>query len=135
MENVNITEMTKPSLKKFLNQNLDLDGLEKFVSKVNAIFDEIKESKEQEKAEELKKQELLQATLKQLEEQGISVDEIMSASTKPSGKKAVRKPVANKYKITVDGVEHGWSGRGITPKVFSEYMEKNGIGKDQLPSA
>jgi DNA-binding protein H-NS len=51
---------------------------------------------------------------------------------KPAAKKKPKGKVAPKYKITVDGKTHQWTGRGRTPVVFREHVENGGSLEDCL---
>jgi DNA-binding protein H-NS len=78
-----------------------------------------------------------QAVKKDIEKQVI-LDAIAKAGLNPSDffsadvvlPKKPRQPIAAKYRISdAQGVNHEWSGRGRTPKVFEHYFN-NGGSKD-----
>jgi DNA-binding protein H-NS len=75
-----------------------------------------------------------QAAKKEVEKKAI-LDAIAKAGLNPEDffgndivlPKKSRKPVSPKYRINDDqGVNHEWSGRGRTPKVFAEYFNSGG---------
>ena len=80
-----------------------------------------------------KKQAANISKLKQLiDEMGLPPKELKNlvigksaAEVTKKAKKRTRK-VAPKYRITVGGKAHLWSGRGRMPLVFKEYLEKGG---------
>lgn len=91
-----------------------------FIKEAFEIYDaEQKEIKEQEEKRQLLKEEFE----KMAKENGLSLEEIYSPPVSEEPKKRQIKP---KYAITVDGVEHKWSGRGRKPTVFE------GIDKEEL---
>lgn len=62
-----------------------------------------------------------------LEETGLSPEDLKKTGAKnkrgPARKGRKLGKVAPKYRLTVDGTEYLWSGRGRPPKVFQEYFE------------
>jgi len=69
-----------------------------------------------------------------MQEAGIALDDLKDSETEINKPKQKSK-AAPKYAITIDGTRHEWTGRGRTPRVFSEYMLENAIDKNDLPAA
>ncbi|MBP0048477.1 H-NS histone family protein [Marinobacterium sp. AK62] len=120
----------KNSLRKHC-QEMTLAEIDKVIADLSDIRAEVEEAKRREEEIERAKQEKVEQIQRLMKEAGVDLDELKKG-IEPS---ASRKTVKVKYAITDDeGNEHTWSGRGRTPVVFREYMDKHGITKDQLPT-
>ena len=108
-------------------KKLELSALKKLIQSLTiALESEEKRIKEKEEKDRINK---IQKINQLLAENGLKVSDLKSVgystrkkSTKRRGGK--RGPVAAKYKLVVDGVEHLWSGRGRTPLVFASHFDK-----------
>lgn len=113
---------SKTRLKKIL-RSLSLDEIEKAQEKFLEVSEKVIEEKkaEYEKVEAHKKE--IEKFLGELNNMGISDQEIMDAmKDKTTVKKAVS-VVPPKYRIVLDsGKTVEWTGRGRTPKVFVEAL-------------
>lgn len=119
----------KNSLRKQCH-DMGIPELEKVVSDLNDIIEE-KRAEEAERARILEaKAEAIKAIREQMREAGINLDELVEQVDT-----GARKGVKAKYQIEDEnGEKHYWSGRGRTPVLFAQYMEKHNITKDQLPT-
>nr|WP_319554459.1 H-NS family nucleoid-associated regulatory protein [uncultured Vibrio sp.] len=112
------------SLRVF-SRDLTLDQLEEAYSKLTTVVEERREEEEVLRAEQAEKEAKLAAIAKQIKEQGIDVNELVSAlsskKVKSKGKRQVR---AAKYKYVDDnGVEKTWTGQGRTPSVIQKALD------------
>ena len=118
----------KNSLRSILRE-LSLEQIEKLMSDVKEIYDDIYSEKQAEQAaEEARQQKIIQ--LKALmAEAGIDLNEIVQNGV-PSTKRAV-KP---KYRLidSQTGKTLEWTGRGRTPVWVSEYEAKGGNREELL---
>lgn len=109
-------------------KNLSVEQLESMANHLSEFIEKRAQEEEIIAAQSAKKDAEKQAILAAIAEAGLTPDDFFSAGT-PKTKK-IRKPVEPKYRITdAQGVQHEWSGRGRTPKVF-EYHFNNGGSKD-----
>lgn len=110
-------------------KGLEIEALEKLISNLTSILESERE-KQKNKEAAAKKAKI--AKIKALmAESGLSPDDLKvggkrgrpaKKATKQSARKVKRK-VAPKYRLVVDGNEHLWTGRGRPPKAFKEYMD------------
>ncbi|EGQ8174166.1 TPA: H-NS histone family protein [Vibrio parahaemolyticus] len=112
------------SLRVF-SRDLTLDQLEEAHSKLTTIVEERREEEEALRAEQAEKEAKLATIAKQIKEQGIDVNELVSAlsskKVKSNGKRQVR---SAKYKYVDDnGVEKTWTGQGRTPSVIQKALD------------
>ncbi|EGQ7878100.1 H-NS histone family protein [Vibrio parahaemolyticus] len=112
------------SLRVF-SRDLTLDQLEEARSKLTTIVEERREEEEALRAEQAEKEAKLATIAKQIKEQGIDVNELVSAlsskKVKSNGKRQVR---SAKYKYVDDnGVEKTWTGQGRTPSVIQKALD------------
>ncbi len=120
----------KTSLRKACRE-LDLDELQKLYDNLSEILQERQEETAQLKAEEEEKQAKIDSIKKQLEESGIDVSELV-ANLETAPKAKSKTVVKAKYEIKdASGKVHRWTGRGRTPKVFQEQLDK-GRSKDDF---
>lgn len=112
------------SLRGF-SRDLTLDQLEEAHSKLTTIVEERREEEEVLRAEQAEREAKLAAIAKQIKEQGIDVNELVSAlSSKKVKSKGKRQARAAKYKYVDDnGVEKTWTGQGRTPSVIQKALD------------
>lgn len=109
---------------------------------LNAMRDRLDElilEREVEEEEERKAQEEKQRNIEEVKEmmkaRGLSEADLAGGSTQEAAvKKDIKKPRKPKYLyIDEDGVKHRWNGKGRTPKLFAQLIEKGvNIDKDCL---
>ncbi|GGO65328.1 H-NS histone family protein [Bowmanella pacifica] len=97
-------------------KELSTEELVSVSDKLQSII-ETRKALEAEEAKELEKKAALRAALlKQMQDAGISLDELSGEA--PSAKAKVKRPV--KYKLVdSEGTEHTWTGIGRMPKAFA----------------
>lgn len=103
-------------------KELSVEELETVADKLATIIERRKEQilLDQKQAEEKKLK--LEAIKKQMEEAGLDISDLQEVSAeKPKRKTGQKRPV--KYKITVDGEEHAWTGIGRMPRVFKDVVD------------
>ncbi|EGQ9815634.1 H-NS histone family protein [Vibrio parahaemolyticus] len=112
------------SLRVF-SRDLTLDQLEEAHSKLTTIVEERREEEEALRAEQAEKEAKLATIAKQIKEQGIDVNELVSAlSSKKVKSKGKRQARSAKYKYVDDnGVEKTWTGQGRTPSVIQKALD------------
>ena len=117
-----------------LAKALSADDLKKLIENLSAAYES------EQKREAAKQAKKKAAALKKLQtmmvESGLSpadVAKLSGAAPKKRGRKAKAKAKAKsgvkvppKYKITVNGESHLWTGRGRMPVVFREFVESGG---------
>jgi DNA-binding protein H-NS len=122
-----LEELAKSKVKaKAAAKKLEIATLKKLIASLTAALEaEEKRIKEKEgKNRQIKIEKINQL----LAENGLKVSDLKQ-SAGAGGKKAPKKrggkrgPVAPKYRLLVDGVEHLWSGRGRTPLVFAKHFD------------
>lgn len=124
------TLLRKNSLRKQC-QDLSVIDIEKVLMDLNDILEERKEEEARFIAEESKRIEKIEQIRQAMKEAGLDISDLTELS-----EVVPKKTVKAKYFIVDDqGDRHEWSGRGRTPVAFAEYMQAQGISKDQLPSA
>lgn len=124
-----LEELSKSRVKaKAAAKKLEISALKKLIQSLTiALESEEKRIKEKEDKDRRNK---IQKINQLLEDNGLKVSDLKSAAAnstrKNSSKKKASKrgPVAAKYKLVVDGVEHLWSGRGRTPLIFAAHFNK-----------
>ncbi|HCH4058375.1 TPA: H-NS family nucleoid-associated regulatory protein [Vibrio parahaemolyticus] len=121
--------MTKEFEKTLLNirslrvfsRDLSLIQLEEALSKFSKVVEERRTEEDKIKIELEKKQEKLEEIAKQIREQGLDANAVISAlSSQQQAKiKNKRQPLPAKYKyVNENGFEKTWTGQGRTPKVI-----------------
>ncbi|MBR9827587.1 MAG: H-NS histone family protein [Oceanospirillales bacterium] len=119
----------KNSLRKHC-QEMQLADIDKVIADLNDIRAEVAEAAERNAENERAKLQQVEEIQRLMKEAGIGLDEL-----KQGVEPVARKSVKAKYVITdSEGNEHSWSGRGRTPIAFREYMDKNNLTKEQLPT-
>ena len=126
--------MTEDITKTLLNlrsfraysKELTLSELEKVLNNLMAIVENRQEQEELEKAKLAERDEKLEAIKKQMENDGINLEDLLSTlsnktTNKPKTKRAPR-PAKYKY-IDSTGEEKTWTGQGRTPKFLQEKID------------
>ncbi|WP_372379316.1 H-NS family nucleoid-associated regulatory protein [Vibrio natriegens] len=110
---------------RVFSRDLTLDQLEEAHNKLTTIVEERREEEEVLRAEQAEKEAKFAAIAKQIKEQGIDVNELVSAlSSKKVKSKGKRQGRAAKYKYVDDnGVEKTWTGQGRTPSVIQKALD------------
>lgn len=127
-------EFTATLLRKNSLRKACLDASIAELEKAIADLNEIKEEKvAEEKAKAAAEADRLAAIKKiqdQMDKLGLAPEDIADVVGSRGGKKA---KVPAKYRlIDADGTPHEWSGRGRTPKIFQERIEKGAHKEDFL---
>ena len=125
------TLLRKNSLRKQC-QSLEISEVEKVISDLTDIVDELKADAAARAEEEQAKLAAIEEIKSKMKAAGVDVNDLVSLVDNSAPKQAVKA----KYKLVDEaGNVHTWSGRGRTPVVFKNYMETYGVSKEQLPSA
>ncbi|EQA15461.1 H-NS family nucleoid-associated regulatory protein [Glaesserella parasuis] len=106
---------------RYFARNVELNVLEKAENNLKVVYQEQKDAYELENMEIAEQEAKRQALLKQLEEQGWSVDALLTPVTAESLKKS---KVADKYVYTDNGKTRTWSGRGKMPVALRMQIEQ-----------
>jgi len=122
-----LEELAKSRVKaKAAAKRLEVAALKKLILSLTAAL-EAEEKRIKEK-EEKDRQNKIEKINQLLADNGLKLSDLKQSSG-PTRKKVSKKrggkrgPVAPKYRLLVDGVEHIWSGRGRTPLVFAKYFD------------
>ena len=114
---------------------MDIQQIEQAIANLSSAAEKIKE---RESLRAQRKKEVAVKKLKSMmDELGLSAADITESSKSKTNRKRATGPkkgnkVAPKYRITVDGVTHQWTGRGRTPVVFRSHIESGGSLDDCL---
>jgi len=116
----------KNSLRKQC-QELSLADIEKILADLNEIIEERKGEEAEKQAELGARMAKIEEIRKQMEEAGLSLDDLQALKESGAGKRKVEA----KYRVVDEnGETHEWSGRGRTPVAFKDYFEKHGVSKE-----
>lgn len=126
-----MTELTKVllnirSLRAYARDEMTLEQLEDALNKLTTVVQERREAEELERAAQKEQEEKMSAIAKQIEEQGLDVEQLISALTGATKAKAkgTRQPRPAKYKYTDEsGVEKTWTGQGRTPSIIQAAID------------
>ena len=116
-------------------KSMDIQQIEQAIANLSSAAEKIKE---RESLRAQRKKEVAVKKLKSMmDELGLSAADITESSKSKTNRKRGTGPkkgnkVAPKYRITVDGVTHQWTGRGRTPVVFRSHVESGGSLDDCL---
>lgn len=125
------TLLRKNSLRKEC-QVLSVEDLEKVMGDLEEIKSDKVEAENARVAAEAERQAAIKKIQDQMAALGVSANDIAQVAG-GSSSKGKRGAVAAKYRLTDDdGNVHEWSGRGRTPKVFQERIEKGAKKEDFL---
>jgi DNA-binding protein H-NS/DNA-binding protein StpA len=109
-------------------KELTVAQLENLIAGFNNALEKLKEEVAIQEAQEAEKTEKAAKIAQMIAESGLTMEEI-SLFSMPRAIATKGRTVEAKYRITVDGQVHEWTGRGRTPKVFQEYFDA-GNAKD-----
>ncbi|WP_281546224.1 H-NS family nucleoid-associated regulatory protein [Grimontia sp. SpTr1] len=122
------------SLRAFARENLTLEELEIAYERIEMVLSERRKQEEEQELEAKEKRAKLEAISRQLEADGISIEELApllaGASTKPKSTRASR-PARYKYQDE-KGTEKTWTGQGRTPKAIQEQLDNGKSLEDFL---
>ncbi|WP_243079667.1 H-NS family nucleoid-associated regulatory protein [Pantoea sp. MQR6] len=114
-------------------RNMSVDVLEEMLQKLDMVVAERRDELKASEAEEREKAEKLAMYRELLQEDGISVEELLSGMQSTSAGKTKRAPRPAKYKYTD---EHGevrhWTGQGRTPSPIKTAIENGQLLDDFL---
>lgn len=104
-------------------KELSVAELELVAEKLQKVIEAKKEEEAEAQREIQKKEALRNSILKQMEEVGLDVDDLLGSGKAASDKPKVKRPI--KYKmIDEEGQEVTWTGIGRTPKAFAKAMKE-----------
>ncbi|GLP96689.1 H-NS family nucleoid-associated regulatory protein [Paraferrimonas sedimenticola] len=111
-------------------KDLSIDELREVAGKLEKVIAD--REVEEAAAAEAQKERLqqIEALRKQMEEMGLSVEDLEGPSAKAAPKK--RAPRPPKYAIEVNGERITWTGQGRTPNVFKEAIKEDGKSLDDF---
>lgn len=103
-------------------KELSVAQLENLIAGFTNALEKAKEEEAARAAEEAEKSARAEEIANLIAKSGLTMEEVAKlTSTKVGATKG--KTVEPKYRLTVDGEVHEWTGRGRTPKVFQEYFD------------
>ena len=125
-ESLNILK-SKVQVRKMF-QDMHVEDLKNVIKRVEAIYEEKLEDSQAKEQEESLKREAVEAVMKQLEEKGLSLDDLQVATIEDKPRKG--KP-RQRYQFeyqTADGTAVKWEGAttGRIPAEFNEYLARTG---------
>ncbi|AVQ89168.1 DNA-binding protein (plasmid) [Plesiomonas shigelloides] len=125
MENSEIIKtLTNIRSLRALARDLDFSVLEDMLAKLSSVVDERRESAEAEKAANTERLAKLEAYKKMLAEDGISLDDLVSAHVAQPSAKKTRAPKPPKYEYRDDnGDVKTWTGQGRMPAPIAKAVE------------
>lgn len=108
-----------------LAREIDFSVLEDMLTKLSSVVEERRESAEAEKAANAERLAKLEAYKKMLAEDGISLDDLVSAHVaQPASAKKTRTPKPPKYEYCDDnGDVKTWTGQGRMPSPIAKAVE------------
>ncbi|WP_428775714.1 H-NS family nucleoid-associated regulatory protein [Vibrio sp.] len=120
------------SLRAFARE-MTLEQLEEAFSKLSTVVEERREEEAKIREKQAEKEEQLAEITKQIAEQGLDINDLISAlstatksskSSKSSKSQSSRKPRPAKYKyIDASGKKKTWTGQGRTPAVIQSALD------------
>ncbi|EPT8449599.1 H-NS family nucleoid-associated regulatory protein [Vibrio fluvialis] len=124
MDEVTKTLLNIRSLRAY-SRDLTLAQLEDALLKLTSVVKERRYAESKRIQEQAEKEERLAAIAKQITDQGLDLNDILSAlSNKPATKKAQRKVRPAKYKyFDAAGEMKTWTGQGRTPRLIQEALD------------
>jgi DNA-binding protein H-NS len=103
-------------------KELTVAQLENLIAGFNNALEKVKEEEAAREAEQAMKSARAEEIASLIAKSGLTMEEI-TLLTAPKAGATKGKTVDPKYRLTVDGQTHEWTGRGRTPKVFQEYFD------------
>ncbi|ENY8012711.1 H-NS family nucleoid-associated regulatory protein [Vibrio fluvialis] len=124
MDEVTKTLLNIRSLRAY-SRDLTLAQLEDALLKLTSVVKERRYAESKRIQEQAEKEERLAAIAKQITDQGLDLNDILSAlSNKPATKKAQRKVRPAKYKyFDAAGEMKTWTGQGRTPRLIQVALD------------
>lgn len=107
-------------------KSLTVEQLENIIDKLQQVLDEKKDELKEVQAQEKARQEKIESLRSQLEESGLSTEELaemllQDVTSKGRKKRAPRKA---KYQYTDEnGKQKTWTGQGRTPKIIQQALD------------
>ncbi|EKO3904817.1 H-NS family nucleoid-associated regulatory protein [Vibrio fluvialis] len=124
MDELTKTLLNIRSLRAF-SRDLTIEQLEDALSKLSSVVKERRYAESKLMQEQKEKEERLAAIAKQISDQGLDLNDILSVlSNKTATKKAQRKVRPAKYKyFDASGEMKTWTGQGRTPRLIQEALD------------
>ncbi|MCC2603910.1 H-NS histone family protein [Planctobacterium marinum] len=105
-------------------KELSIQELEEIVVKLRNIIETRKQKESEKQAAEKEKLDKIAEIQKQLQDAGITFEDLASNNAIPSSKRVGQKrPIKYSYTDS-DGEVHNWTGIGRMPLVFAEQLKK-----------
>jgi DNA-binding protein H-NS len=103
-------------------KELNVAQLENLIAGFNNALEKAKEEEAAQAEQQALKSARAEEIATLIAKSGLTMEEIALLSTPKAG--AIKgKTVEPKYRLTVNGETHEWTGRGRTPKVFQKYFD------------
>lgn len=100
-------------------RDYQLTQLEDMLNKLTKVVEEIREEEKQQLAEQAEKEQKLKAFAKELEEAGLSIEDVAVVLSNKTTTKKKRPPRPPKYRYTdLNGKVKTWTGQGRTPSAL-----------------
>ncbi|NVK73356.1 MAG: H-NS histone family protein [Oceanospirillaceae bacterium] len=103
-------------------KELSVAQLENLIAGFSNALERAKEEEAARKAEQALKSARAEEIANLIAKSGLTMEEVALLTTPKAGA-TKGKTVEPKYRLTVNGETHEWTGRGRTPKVFQEYFD------------
>lgn len=114
----------KRSLRRVLNE-MSLDDAESCLKKVQSIVEERRSFEMAQREEMLKKKRAITQLREEMENLGISIDDLKMPRVKAKRMKGQKVPAKYEWKDT-EGNLHQWTGRGNMPRSLKEQITEKG---------
>ena len=124
------------TLKELRNQRMlssclrdaSAQDIEEIITKIQGIYNEVKEREERMNARNAAKQAQVANLLQQMKDSDITMEDLQAATGTAAPARAKMKV---RYRFTgVDGVERTWSGQGRLPNELKKLIERDGTTKE-----
>ncbi|MGJ8645412.1 MAG: H-NS family histone-like protein [Marinomonas colpomeniae] len=103
-------------------KELNVAQLENLIAGFNNALEKAKEEEAAQAEQQALKSARAEEIATLIAKSGLTMEEITLLSTPKAGA-TKGKTVEPKYRLTVNGETHEWTGRGRTPKVFQKYFD------------
>lgn len=120
--------------KKKLNtycQSLSIEEIEVYISNLTHALEVRKEEERIKAEEEREKKEKLNSVKQILADEGLGIEDLITA-LEDETKKKPRRTAPAKYRYVQDGKEKTWTGQGRTPAVIDQAIANGGSLEDFL---
>ncbi|WP_153914621.1 H-NS family nucleoid-associated regulatory protein [Shewanella sp. TC10] len=111
-------------------KELSLEDLRELSVKLEKIITEREEDEKAELEANAERNERIAEILAQIENSGLSIEDLGEITAKPAPKKRAPRPA--KYQIEVDGELIQWTGQGRMPTVFKNQIDAGKTMEDFL---